>query len=285
LGLLTLLLAVASALLFDDSAHPSGKPAATDDPDKVFLFAVDGIKRPLAFVDDFGFFAGIDLEIMKGVCAVAGKKCEMVLAPFQECSFSQRGLNMPGKGLMAGDFDVCPSYSITVDRQSTFDFTLPYLHTVATFTLAPGNPFNFSVNGDPDSDTPHNFRKWKLMHLNGAPTNERCMNRLGWVYNDFAIASDLPDAKAALLNGSVAAVFSPRKRIPGLDVLPARFHCDKDGAGMMVKKGSTIPSWWNPAFRAFYNSGNYTKTCEQAKAKFNFEFMCLDPPASSPGRR
>merc|ERR1719249_416610 len=95
LGLLTLLIAEASALLFDDTVHPSRKPTAADDPDKVFLFAVDGIKRPLAFVDDFGFFAGIDLEIMKGVCAVAGKRCEMVLAPFQECSFFSAGTQLP----------------------------------------------------------------------------------------------------------------------------------------------------------------------------------------------
>ena len=46
-------------------------------------------------------------------------------------------------GLMAGWFDACPGFAITVDRAASFDFTDPYLTTVATFTVAPGNPANF----------------------------------------------------------------------------------------------------------------------------------------------
>jgi len=277
---MALLSGLASCLLFDEGVFPKPTQAVPrDDPSKVYLFSVDGVKRPFGYMDESGDIVGFDVELIKAVCALAGKNCQMVLTPFTECIFSQRGMNFPGKGLMAGDFDVCPGYTITQDRESTFDFTLPYLETVATFTVAPGNPFNFSVTGDPDSDIAYDFRKWKLMHLTGAPTNTRCMNRKGWLHNTFAIAKDLPDAKAALLNGSVAAVFSPRKHIPGLTVLPARFHCDKNGAGMMVKQGSTFASWWNPAFTRFYNSGNYTKLCAQAKAQFNFDFMCLDPPS------
>ena len=44
---------------------------------------------------------------------------------------------------MAGWFDACPGFAITVDRAASFDFTDPYLTTMATFAVAPGNPANF----------------------------------------------------------------------------------------------------------------------------------------------
>ena len=65
------------------------------------------------------------------------------------------------------------------------------------------------------------------------------------------------------------ALFSPRTRVEGLDVLGARFHCDEGGAGVMVKKGSPLPMWWNPAFRRLYSSGRYHALCRADSQKFN----------------
>ena len=49
-------------------------------------------------------------------------------------------------GLWGQWVDGCPSYAITTDRKTEFDFTLPYLATAASFTVAPGNPSGFDPN-------------------------------------------------------------------------------------------------------------------------------------------
>ncbi|XP_046576022.1 uncharacterized protein LOC124284026 [Haliotis rubra] len=243
------------------------------DPNKVWLFAVDGRKRPYNFLDDMGQLTGFDVDLVTAVCAVAGRKCSMVLAEFTECTFTNRNINYPGRGLMAGWFDACPGYAITIDRESGFDFTSAYLSTVSTFTVAPQNPEGF----DPQADDYSNFT---LTHLTGAPTNAQCLNRLKKKFDRIIIAANLPDAKGLLLNNTAQALFSPRTNITGLDTLPNIFSCDEGGAGVMVKKGSELPSWWNPAFQSLYLSGGYTSLCSNAQTKYNYKVRCLPPPAS-----
>ncbi|KAK7100867.1 L-arginine-binding protein-like [Littorina saxatilis] len=257
-----------SSLFFEKEQNLQQVNAA--DP-KVWLFAVDGLKRPYSFIDAEGSLVGFDVDVINAVCKKAGKQCKMVLADFTECVFSQRGMTYPGRGLMAGWFDACPGFAITVDRAASFEFTDPYITTVATFTVAPGNPKKF----DPSKE---DYSGFTLCHLTGAYTNEACLTRLHKAFGKILIARDLPEAKAALLNGTAQALFSPRTRIEGLDVLGARLHCDQGGAGVMVKKGSLLPSWWNPAFSTIYASGEYTTICEDASQRFNYPIKCLPPP-------
>ncbi|KAL8571589.1 hypothetical protein ACOMHN_050971 [Nucella lapillus] len=210
--------------------------------DKTWLFAADGLKRPYAFINEVGALVGFDVDVIQ-------------------------------EGLMDSWFDACPGYTITVDRQSAFDFTDPYLNTVSTFTVAPGNPFGF----DPSK---RNFPDLTLTHLTGAPTGAPCLKRLGMSFGTIIIAKDLPEAKALLLNKTV--LFSPRTIIEGLDVLPTKYHCDVGGAGVMVKKGSPLPAWWNPAFRRFLVSGRYQELCEHDSARFSYPIKCLSVPTPPP---
>lgn len=69
-------------------------------------------------------------------------------------------------------------------------------------------------------------------------------------------------------NFQADVLFSPRNQIDGLVVLPQRVRCDNSGAGIMLKKGSTVPSWWNPAFKTYYFSGEYTRLCNEASLKY-----------------
>lgn len=64
------------------------------------------------------------------------------------------------------------------------------------------------------------------------------------------------------------ALFSPRTRFDDLEVLPGRYKCDINGVGMMVKKDSDLPSWWNPAFKQYYLSGKYNDACDQINQKY-----------------
>ena len=50
------------------------------------------------FRDDDGSLRGFDVDLVRKVCEVAKKKCEIVLQPFTECTFTERGVNFPGRG-------------------------------------------------------------------------------------------------------------------------------------------------------------------------------------------
>ena len=57
-----------------------------------------------------------------------------------------------------------------------------------------------------------------------------------------------------------------------MEILGSRYHCDMGGAAVMVMKGSTLPDWWNPAFKAFYDSGEYNALCEEAQRRYDCEY-------------
>ncbi|KAK7112447.1 uncharacterized protein [Littorina saxatilis] len=235
---------------------------------KVWLFAISGRRKPFQFLNDIGEIEGFNVDLIKEVCEVAGKDCKMVLSEFTECTFTSRNINYPGRGLMAGWFDACPGYAISVDRLSAFDFTLPFVQNDATFAVAPGNPSGF----DPSAE---DFSSFVLTHLTGAYTNAACLRRLHKTFGDIIIARDLPEAKALLLNGTAQAIFSPRSAIPDLEVLPDHVICSEGGAGMMVKKGSPLPDWWNPAFRSYFRSGRFHSLCRRDGRKYNRTINCV----------
>uniref|UniRef100_A0A0B6ZXS1 Solute-binding protein family 3/N-terminal domain-containing protein n=1 Tax=Arion vulgaris TaxID=1028688 RepID=A0A0B6ZXS1_9EUPU len=269
---------VQAATLYYSSENPETKHQINQNVSRrqfadshVYLFVADGKMKPYSYIDDFGKLVGFDVDIVNEVCRLTGKRCYTVLAEFTECIFTDRDIEYAGRGLMADWFDACPSYQITNDRQNEFDFTLPYLESSSSFTVAPGNPSKF----DPDSN---DYSQFTLLHLTGAPTNAPCLTRLHKKFGTILVAQDLPEAKLLLLNGSADALFSPRNAIAGLDVLPQRVHCDNGGAGIMLKKGSTIPEWWNPAFQTFYFSGEYTRLCNDGSMKYGGKIKCLPPP-------
>ena len=68
-------------------------------------------------------------------------------------------------------------------------------------------------------------------------------------------------------------LFSPRSKIPDLEVLPQRVHCDAGGTAVMLKKGSNLAQWWNPAFQSLVDSGDYQKLCEESRIKYNGKWV------------
>ncbi|KAL8623936.1 hypothetical protein ACOMHN_054277 [Nucella lapillus] len=240
---------------------------------KAWLFAVSGRRKPFQFVNDIGEIEGFNVELIKEVCEVARRKCQMVLSPFTECTFTERNINYPGRGLMAGWFDSCPGYAISVDRRSAFDFTDPYTSTGAHFAVQLGNPDGF----DPDSQ---DYSKFVITHLTGAYTNAACLRRLGKSFSEIIVSANLPEAKELLQNGTAQVIFAPRSQIPGLYVFGQTLRCADGGTGMMVKKGSALPNWWNPAFKTYYASGRFHALCRNEGIKYN---MVEDNPEVTEG--
>lgn len=245
--------------------------------DKVWLFAVDGRRKPFNFLDESGKLVGFDVDFVTKVCKVARQNCKMVLAQFTECTFSERNINYAGRGLMAEWFDACPGYVSSLDRLGAFDFTQPYLSTYATFTVAPSNPAGF----DPKAA---DFSKFTLTHLTGAVTGTQCLARLQKTFGKVIVAANLPEAKGLLLDGSADVLFSPRSNISGLETLSPRFHCDNGGTAVAFKKGSNLAAWWDPAFEKLVASGGFKQLCDEGELKYGTNLRCLPKSHIVPNR-
>jgi len=240
-----------------------------DTQDKTWLFAISGRRKPYAFLNDIGEIEGFNVDVVRAVCQVAGKKCDIVLSEFTECSYTSRNINYPGRGLMAGWFDACPGYGITLDRRSSFDFTDPFLSgDGAHFFVAPGNPYGFNP-------AKKDLSRYTMTHLTGAYTNAYCLRRLRTQTGRIIVAANLPEAKALLLNGTAQVLFAPRSRIPDLEVFPEDVECKDGGTGMMVKKGSELPRWWNQAFRQYKKSGRFHDLCRADGIKYSRTINCV----------
>ncbi|GFR91841.1 hypothetical protein ElyMa_000853700 [Elysia marginata] len=169
---------------------------------------------------------------------------------------------------MDGWVDACTGYGNTLDRESAFDFTYAYLRSTSYYSVAPGNPSGFRPN---ETD----FSKYTFTHLTGAYTNAKCLSRQGKKVGKIVIAANLPEAKALLFNKTADVLFSPRSRIPGLVSLPEEVHCARTGVSIMVKRGSSLPGWWNPAFRSYVESGQFARFCRDSRIKYRYAIDCL----------
>ncbi|XP_076104322.1 putative histidine-binding protein [Mytilus galloprovincialis] len=245
--------------------------------EKTWMFSVGGNRKPANFIDTDGYLKGADVDLIKSVCEIANKRCEITVQPFEECVRTVRDRIYPGIGIMSKWYDACVGYVSIPERLNSMAFTDAYANAVATFTVLKGNPRNFN---------PDNVSESVITTLNGLFTSSPCLKRLNKVPKGIIVAADLNKVKDLLNNGSADALFSPRTLIPGYDVLPARYDCTTSGLGMMVRKDNELPGWWNPAFQSFYKSGNYTVWCKTINQKYGGiridDSYCLPPPAVKP---
>nr|XP_022295848.1 uncharacterized protein LOC111105758 [Crassostrea virginica] len=244
---------------------------------KIWLFAVGGNRRPYNFIDDDGILKGADLDLIQAVCNIANQKCATTVVPIEACIQTIRGRFYPGQGLFGNWFDACTAYVSSVDRVNALQFTDPIRTTTSTFTVLKGNPKNFD---------PQNLQSAVIVHLNGAYTNEQCTIRIGLGRpKQVLVASGIAEAKELLINQTADALFSPRTMFNDLEVLPGRYKCDISGVGMMVRKDSELPQWWNAAFKQYYMSGRYNDDCDQINQKYGGfpVHSCLPRPTPQHG--
>ncbi len=231
---------------------------AQETEEKVWTFSTNANRRPQYYLDESGNVAGFGVDIVNAVCKNAGKKCQFQVDAFQQCvTNNEDGSFRPGNGLVEGKFDACPGYVISADREKLCAFTAPFLATSAHFCVKEGNPANFD---------PTNLDGKKITHLEGAYTNEACLQQLGMNGAQFLIAKGIDEAVENVKTGKADAIFSPRTRIPGLDAVPGSYNCG-EGVAVMVMPDSTLPEWWNPAFQQLVDSGEYADICEQSVSR------------------
>jgi len=259
----------ASSLFFQ--RNDNVEQAVGEDKDvKTYYFVGDGKNKPYAFLNELGVLVGFDVDVVNAVCKQAGKKCFYTLAKDTECIFTDRNLDYAGAGLQSRWFDACPGYTITTDRKNNFDFTLPYLESSCSFSVMEKNPAKFDPNNA-------DYSKFKLLHLNGAPSNAQCLTRLGKKFDKILVANSMEEAETMMKNGDADVLFSTTTVLPGMEML-STVSCSHHGAGIMVNKGSKLPIWWNMAFQQLYFSGEFHKLCRVAEDKYGAKPACVRAP-------
>lgn len=241
----------------------------------LWQFAVVGRSAAYSFVDEQGELKGFTKDLVEEVCERAGKYCTLMLSKAEECTRRKHDVFYAGRGLLESWFDGCTGYYNTPERVNSYDFTASYLTNYASFSVAPGNPSKF----DP---TLEDYSAFTIVYKESSETNQHCLNRLKKKYTQVVVVQNQAEAVEAVLSGKADAFFATRiaseAAVEQLEELPHRLHCDKVGTGIMVRKGSKIPTWWDPAFEQFYLTGDYNRWCDKKKKEYKFDFPCLPKP-------
>jgi len=239
------------------------------------VFVASGRSVAYSFLDQRGILRGFTKDVIDEVCRRAKVKCIFTLTKNDECIVVKNEKFYPGRGLQLGWMDSCTGYYNTAEKRNSFDFTTAYLDNSAHFQVAPGNPANFDAAAD-------DFTKFVIVYQKNAETNEHCLNRLGKKFKKILVVKDHESAVEAVITGQADVYFGTRLSLASqLQLLPQVFKCEVGGTCMMLRKGSSIPTWWDPAFNSWYKTGEYNSFCEEKSKLYNFKFPCLPPPKNA----
>ncbi|XP_013418857.1 uncharacterized protein LOC106179674 isoform X2 [Lingula anatina] len=178
--------------------------------DKVWLFA-SGEGPNFAEYVEGSVLKGFNVDIVEKVCAIAGKKCKVVLTEYSECVSNQE---------------------------------------VITFWSGPAG-----------------HDRAGRVFVKGWYASPDCLRSQGQTRFGTMWARDAAEARAMVLNRTADGFYysyNPydvfTKGLKKLSVASDATRC-ANGTGILVKKDSPLPIWWNKAFESFQASGGYRALC------------------------
>jgi ABC-type amino acid transport substrate-binding protein len=149
----------------------------------------------------------------------------------------------------------------------------------AVFFVKRGNPAGFDAT---------NIAGNKIGFLDGHASNIFCVRRAGITgvdqISEIVHYTTREEVVAGVNDGEVDAVFANDQIFnlqTDLDVASATLisTCMQDGAGMMVRKDSHLPDWWNSAFDALKETSQYRDICSEILERHDqsdHEVECVD---------
>ncbi|XP_022099045.1 uncharacterized protein LOC110983787 [Acanthaster planci] len=242
----------------------TGSSLAKDD--KIWIFAIGHDGTNVEYFDKTtGTLRGFHVDIVDAVCQMADKNCRLMWDAYDNCYTSDEGeLPRPGQGLIGRWYDACTGWFATPERSASVSFTTAFRKPLSgVFFVKKGNPRGFDES---------NISGKKIAFIDGSATSEFCLYRAGYTEEQLT-----PDqifhfkSKKSLVNAVnnnlVDAAFS-NTQFFNLDedlqiVGDPITNCMKGGAGMMVRKDSRLPDWWNPAFEQLKLSSEYQRICDR----------------------
>ncbi|XP_013394304.1 uncharacterized protein LOC106161819 [Lingula anatina] len=242
--------------------------------DKVWLFASGDGPNFAEYVKD-SVLKGFNVDIVEKVCGIAGKKCKVVLDEYSECVVSNSaGNNRPGRGLSAGWFDACISWGLTTYRNNFFNVTKPFYPSLLGIFAHPDSPDFNSLDGK------------KIAFVKGWYSSPDCLKSQGETGFVTMWATDAAAARTMVMDRTADGFYysyNPYDTfIDGLKKLSVASDATvcASGTGILVKKDSPLPIWWNKAFKNFQASGGYRALCakHQVEGRQMYEYFTGNSP-------
>ncbi|XP_033121401.1 arginine-binding periplasmic protein-like isoform X2 [Anneissia japonica] len=236
--------------------------------DKIWTFAIGHDGTNLEYIDEIsGTLRGFHVDLVNAVCEIANKNCVLMWDLYTNCWESNAGgLPRGGKGLMNSWYDACTGWFGTYERSRTFQFTDAFRKGF--------NGIFYVKSSNPNSFDPTNISGKKIGFLDGDATDEHCVARNS---DRITGANILPknirhyvtpmQLSQAVISGEVDAGFTNSNILSaftGLDKIGDEYsNCFYKGGAMMMRKDSSLASWWNPAFARLQETTKYKDICDK----------------------
>ncbi|XP_072014041.1 uncharacterized protein [Amphiura filiformis] len=253
----------------EDAGMPKGDPSLSGDKGaEVWRFARSHYNNRAEYLDEEAArIRGYNTDVVEAVCRIAGKNCFFVQDPYSHCWESPHGYDARGGIGLHGDYyEACVGWFVTKDRRRVFDFTDAFQKNVYShFVVKTGNPNNFQYDDLTGS---------KIGFLESWAADEHCVNLLSDVsglpldesqihyyltQTELEAAVNADEIDAAFVTDDLAIAGNLEKNGPDID------SCLVDGVAVMVRKGSTLPSWFNPAFKKLVSTPEYEQICDDVE--------------------
>ncbi|XP_014662488.1 PREDICTED: arginine-binding periplasmic protein-like isoform X2 [Priapulus caudatus] len=249
---------------------------------KTWLFAIGHDYSPFEYVNDQGYTDGFNIDLISAVCAEAGMQCHTVYLEYPTCWNSIPGKHpVPGEALMGNWVDACTGWYVVQERLNSVAYSTSFMKNIKA---------NFIVKKNDNSFNPNDLRGKTIGFQDGWVNDEKCLLRQNNIANnDLAVAqikhyTHSEEAYKALDNNEIAAFFHSLDALVDLTKykwIGAQYSCMLKGMSMMIKKGSKLAQWWDPAFNNVKEKGVYRKICKEAETKHardevRIDFDCLD---------
>ena len=235
------------------------------------------------YMGEKGYLAGLNKDIIQGVCESGGMDCRLIWDEYTNCWDSKAGQHgHGGQGLFNGWYDACAGWYATVSRVQVFDFSMPFSKSPTT------NAF-YVRNTDTTFD-PTNISGKTIGFRDSSTADEKCLARQDDIkgailpMDNIKYYQDISKAVDAVNSGEIDALFGVPLNFGnnGLKEMKVGFACVLAGSSMMTTKDSDFNSHWNVAFQKFYDSGRFSKLCREViethAHKSDLSGICIDAP-------
>jgi len=238
--------------------------------DRIYAFQVGLNKRPGAYIDEIGNINGFIVEIYKVVCEQAGKKCQFEKRKDACGRYTELGTKyIIGEDLAIGYVDACEGGVVTPEAQAAgIAFTDPIKPGGQTFLVKKGNPRAFQPQA--------NLTGKKLAYFSGQYTGTGCLERLGFSGFELVEGSTVSELEELVNSEKVDALFSFRTFFADFENPNGQIYDCTGDTGVAVLEGSSIPDWWNPAFKAIVENGVYKDICDSSEEKHGGPASCFE---------
>lgn len=229
-------------------------------------------ERPWEFFDiGTGEVHGLNIDLLREACDIAGKRCEFVaFKNYEICWDDDTGLS---RGLSNRYFDGCAGYMRTIKRDLTYGHSVPYAGEAPYFLWArKGSNIQF--------DSVKRTNNYMISHRANFAWGDLCLqaNIPALTASNFKGFDTYAAQRDQLSNGQTDLAFLPASEAHTdfVQVSP-QLKCTMGGRGIMARKDNApLFEWLNPALEMLIGTKNYERACYIGKKAYGGPPFCFE---------